>query len=52
MFTLGTAVTTPAGQGTITGTGTTAKGDPTVVIDLSGRLVRFTGSDLYRINTL
>lgn len=51
MFTLGTTVTTPAGQGTITGSGTTANGDPTIVIDISGRLIRFSGSDLYRINT-
>jgi len=49
---IGTTVTTPAGQGTITGSGTTAKGDPTIVVDISGRLVRFSGSDLYRINTL
>lgn len=50
MFTLGAPVTTHIGTGTITGTGTTAKGDEVVVIDISGRLVRFAGSDLYRIN--
>lgn len=51
MFTIGARVlvnlTTP---GTIAGTGTTADGTPVVVLDLAGRLVRFAGSDLYRID--
>jgi hypothetical protein len=50
MFTLGAAVTTHIGQGTIAGIGTTARGDEVVVIAISGRMVRFTGSDLYRIS--
>jgi hypothetical protein len=51
MFTLDTAVTTPQGEGVITGLGTTARGDGAVVVDIAGRIVRFTGSDLYHIET-
>lgn len=52
MFTIGDAVTvdlvtaaTVAGIGTVAG-----QRSPVLVLDLAGRLVRFAGSDLYRID--